>query len=177
MNTPFYKNIESSARLYGLDIQVVTALVSVESSFNPSAWNPEPRYRYFWNVRSRSPFRPVSQVETVSKFPPADFPTLEGDPDQEWWGQQASWGLMQIMGAVAREEGFGGPYLPYLIFDPATGLDIGCRHLARLQKWAGGNINQALAAYNGGKAGNDRTPYRNADYVAKVTAAQQTLRA
>jgi hypothetical protein len=40
-----------------------------------------------------------------------------------------SWGLMQVMGQVAREHGFTGKFLSALA-DPAAGLDIGCIVLA-----------------------------------------------
>src|SRR3990167_4673122 len=106
--------VDRIARAEGLDPALVRAVIAQESGWNPYAWNPEPRWRYFWNVETGSPFRPVRTVEIANAFPPKDFPCLKGDRDQEWWAQQASWGLMQIMGAVAREQGFRGPYLPEL---------------------------------------------------------------
>jgi hypothetical protein len=161
--------ITTHAALYGLSPQLVAALVAVESTGNPWAWNPEPRYRYFWNVSLRSPFRKVTDAEIASETPPADFPALAGDPDQEWWAQQASWGLMQVMGAVAREKGLKLPFLTQLC-DPAVNLSIGCQHLRSLMVWSDGNPTRALAAYNGGKVGNSMPPYRNASYAIKVLA-------
>jgi len=80
----------------------------------------------------------------------------------ELLGQQTSWGLMQIMGATARERGFRG-WLTELC-DPATNLEWGCRHL----RWmidhdddygirASDNttmphLPDLAAAWNGGKA-------------------------
>lgn len=152
----------------GLPFALVTAIVQVESGGNRYAWNPEPRYRYLWNVKTQRPFRSVLPVELAAKFPPKDFPALAGDPDQEWWGQQASWGLMQIMGAVAREQGFDAPYLPELT-DPAANLLVGCRHLRGLVQWADGDLPRAAAAYNAGKGG-WMLPAGQA-YRAKVKAA------
>jgi hypothetical protein len=103
--------IEEAARTSGLNVDFVTAIVLVESAGDPFAWNPEPRYRALWNVRTKAPFRALTDAEIASEVPPVDFPYLLGGRDQEWWAQQASWGLMQIMGAVAREEGFA-PALP-----------------------------------------------------------------
>src|ERR1035437_1537296 len=94
---------------YGITPSLLAALAWKESSFDPYAWNPEPKYRYFVDVRTETPFRRVTDAEVASKFPPADFRSLKGDPDQEWWGQQASWGLCQLMGAGARQLGFHGP--------------------------------------------------------------------
>ena len=113
----------------------------------------------------------MTPIIVASKFPPADFRALEGDPDQEWWGQQASWGLMQIMGAVARELGFAGLYLPALC-DPALNLTYGCQKLQLELEWAKGDVRAALAAYNGGRAGNaPGGPLRTAAYAEKVLAS------
>ena len=60
-----------------------------------------------------------------------------------------SWGLMQVMGQVAREHGFSGSSLAQLC-DPATGLDVGCRVLAAKIAAAEGNVVRALLLWNGG---------------------------
>jgi soluble lytic murein transglycosylase-like protein len=165
----FDKLIVSLATGYALDPAIVRAMVSIESSGDTFAYNPEPRYIYFWNVNTWKPFRAVTSQEVSSEFPPKDFPTLAGDADQEWWAQQASWGLMQVMGAVAREQGFRQPYLTQLTV-PEIGLLFGCRVLQSHLKWSKGVVPQALAAYNGGRWQNDKPPYRNAAYAAKVLA-------
>lgn len=166
--------MREAARSYSLDPLLVRALVQIESGGDPYAWNPEPPYRYFWDVKKRQPFRLVTDIEVRSKFPPADFPCLAGDCDQEWWGQQVSWGLMQVMGAVARERGFRGPYLPELSA-VAPNLTYGCGHLTALLAWARNDEEQALAAYNGGRLGNRVRPFRNAAYAAKVLTARFAL--
>lgn len=163
----FINEILTATKDLSLDPRVILALVQVESGGDPYAWNPEPRYRYFWDVKQHRPFRSVTTEEILSEFPPKDFPALAGDPDQEWWGQQASWGLMQVMGAVAREKGFVGSYLTQLC-DSATNLRYGCRHLDTLFTWAKGDQTQALAAYNGGKLGNATRPFRNQSYADRV---------
>lgn len=156
-----------AASAANLDPDLVHAQVLVESGGNAFAWNPEPQYKYLWDVRKRAPFRVLSEMEQASEKPPVDFPFLAGDRDQEWWAQQASWGLMQVMGALARERGFIGPYLTELC-DPRVNLHIGCMYMQTLLKWANGNKTQALAAYNGGKGGNTRPPFRNGAYSKKV---------
>ncbi len=159
--------ILQSAREHNLDARLVGSLVQIESGGNQWAWNPEPRYRYFWNVQTGAPFRSVNEVEILAETPPADFRGLAGDRDQEWWAQQASWGLMQVMGAVARELGCKAPYLTSLC-DPALNLHWGCVKLRKELTWAGGVVERALASYNGGHVGNIVAPYRNAAYAAKV---------
>jgi hypothetical protein len=155
---------------HGLDPDLVTAQVFIESGGHPWAWNPEPHYRYLWDVSRHRPFRALTAAEVASKVPPSDFPSLRGDRDQEFWAQQSSWGLLQVMGAVAREMGFTGPFLTELC-NPSVGVNFGCLYLARLLKWGKGNMVRALAAYNGGFAGNEIPPYRNEAYATKVMDA------
>lgn len=152
ISTLYRPEIELAAQAEMIDGDLVESLVIVESSGQRYAWNPEPKYRYLWNVKTNKPFRPLTATEALSKFPPADFPCLAGDPDQEWWGQQASWGLMQVMGAVARERGFRGPFLTELT-DVETNLFWGCAHLGHVLEWADGDIFKTLAAYNAGQGG------------------------
>jgi hypothetical protein len=164
----FVKSIAD--RYPGIPFTIVCGLIEVESGWDEFAWNPEPRYRYLWNVKTNAPFRPLTTLEIASNIPPNDFPTLKGDRDQEWWGQRASWGLTQVMGAVAREYGFREPYLPKIVV-PDVAVDLACRHLARLFQryyknygWPG-----VLAAYNAGspqKIGDGS--FVNQSYVDKV---------
>lgn len=60
-----------------------------------------------------------------------------------------SFGLMQVMGQVAREFGFSGDYLTELT-DPLVGLEYGCRKLRQCVDRANGDVRQALLLYNGG---------------------------
>lgn len=166
----FTAEIAQSAASFKLDAKILTAQITVESNGNPWAYNPEPAYHYLWNVRTKTPFRALTAAEIVSDLPPKDFPTLIGDPDQEFWAQRASFGLMQIMGAAAREHGFTGVYLTELC-DPIVNLSYGCAYFAELLLWARGNVTQALAAYNGGKGGNSAAPYRNQAYADRVLGA------
>lgn len=80
--------------------------------------------------------------------------------------QSFSWGLMQIMGMTAREEGFTGP-LPQLC-EPITGVFWGAKHLNRLLiKYL--NTDDAIAAYNHGHAEKNADGlYVNQPYVLRV---------
>ena len=84
------------------------AVCEQESSFDPWAWNPEPKYRYLWDLLMQKPFRKLTSAEIASEFPPMDFRAPRGVPtDAEWWGQQASWGLCLAEGTpVATSEGW-----------------------------------------------------------------------
>jgi hypothetical protein len=157
--------IISSAGRFGVPRGLALAVCEQESAFDPWAWNPEPKYRYLWDVMAQRPFRTLTPAESASEIPPADFHAFRGVPaDAEWWGQQASWGLMQVMGAVARELGFNGRFLAELC-DPPTGLEYGCRHLAGYLKRFKEPF-PALEAFNGGPG----AVGKNADYAGEVLA-------
>lgn len=57
-------------------------------------------------------------------------------------------GLTQIMGQVAREQGFTGPLAS--LFEPAANCDQGAIKLAHCLKKAMGDVRDALLHYNGG---------------------------
>jgi soluble lytic murein transglycosylase-like protein len=142
--TRWYRaEIEAAAREHGLDADLVEAVCLTESSGLAHAYRWEPD---FWRRY------------------------MEGKP--QWIGANprrvsASYGLMQVMLPVAVELGYVGE--PEGLFVPSVALDMGCMKLAELLKWSGGNVDQALAAYNGGK-GNWNAP-RPQQYVTKVKAA------
>lgn len=83
--------------------------------------------------------------------------------------QKMSWGLMQVMGATARELGFGAPLTQLVL--PEAGLEWGLRYLAQKVK-RHKETTDAIAAYNAGspRRGSDGR-YKNQDYVDKVLAA------
>src|SRR6266576_1832825 len=66
----------------------------------------------------------------------------------ETYTRSMSWGVMQVMGQVAREFGFNGKYLSELC-DPAVGIEYGCRKLDKCLEMANGDMGVALDRYNG----------------------------
>ena len=94
----------AAATKHALDPALVCAIIEQESSWNPHAIRYEPGFR----TRYVAPL---------------------GLPPTEEIARSISWGLMQVMGQVAREHGFEGKFLSALC-DPAIGLDIGCAALA-----------------------------------------------
>lgn len=164
---------ERFAKAHGLSPDVVMAVIQVESGERRYAFRPEPDYGYLWDNRNKKPFRKLTREEAASEFPPDDFTDIVGatgaNASHEWWGQQISWGYMQVMGAVAREFGFKERYLPHLM-EPGYNLEYGCALLGALLRWANGDVTSALAAYNGGRVGNrpEDNPKRNQAYVNRV---------
>ncbi|HUJ33269.1 MAG TPA: lytic transglycosylase domain-containing protein [Candidatus Acidoferrum sp.] len=107
-----------------LDAALVCAIVEQESSWDPLAIRYEPAFRT----------RYISAL---------------GLPPTEEVARSISWGLMQVMGQVAREHGFEGKFLSALC-DPQIGLQIGCAVLATKLGEAGGDVPRALVLWNGG---------------------------
>jgi soluble lytic murein transglycosylase-like protein len=113
------------ATKYGLDKFLVCAVIEQESGWNP------------WAVR----FEPGFLRSYVKPADPANPTTKEIT-------RASSFGLMQIMGLVAVEFGFGGLFLTQLC-DPDLGVDFGCRKLQK-EFAIHGEAETALLAYNGG---------------------------
>ena len=159
--------VRNQCKVFDLPEALVLAMIQVESSAEPLATRFEPKYRWLWDVQNHAPFR-VSAREAQSVTPPKGFPSIPGiSAATEWIHQKTSWGLMQVMGGVARELGFKG-HLPELC-DPLKGIEYGCRLLRRLADrhlekhgWAG-----VVDAYNDG---NPRVEFKR-DYPHRVAAA------
>lgn len=135
--------IKSTAIEFGLSWELVHAICVVESSMDPYSFRHEPQYKYLYH---RDPSSSLSPTERI--------------------GQMCSWGLMQVMGAVAREHGFTG-HFPRLC-DPQVGLRYGCLHLSKFQaKYS--NVLDVIASYNAGSPRRaDGEGYVNQKYVDKV---------
>jgi soluble lytic murein transglycosylase-like protein len=150
--------VRDAATRKGLDALLVAAMVMVESSGKSEAVRPEPGYRWLWDVRLEKPFRRLGANEDLG-VAPADFPGGKN----EWDGQRASHGLLQVMGAVAREYRFRGPFAG--LYVPEVGLDYGCRHLAKaFSRWGHLTLEAVLSAYNAGH------PVEGSPYPGKVIA-------
>jgi soluble lytic murein transglycosylase-like protein len=165
--------VDVVAPKYNLPPDLVDAIVQVESAGDRFAIRHEPAYPWLWDVRENRPFR--AHGIAGGRLPPSDFRAPSGSTAlTEWIGQQTSWGLMQVMGAVARELGFHGHFAG--LCDPLEGLHYGCRLLARLRDrhlattgWAG-----VVDAYNDGSVRIER-PFDYPHKVAAVSPAAQAL--
>ena len=112
-----------AAAQHDLDQALVCAVVEQES-----CWNP-------WSMRYEPGF--------YDKYVPKNLPATEAR------ARAFSWGLMQVMGQVAREHGFTGKFLTELC-QPAAGLEVGCRVLKSKLDKAAGDLPKALLLWNGG---------------------------
>src|ERR1700736_884344 len=134
-----------AAAAHSLDPALVGAVVEQESAWNPWAMRYEPAFFAKY----------VAPLYTNNKVGAT-----------EAYSRGISWGLMQVMGQVAREKGVSSLYLSALC-DPANGLSIGCRVLREKLAAASGDAAKALLAWNGGG---------NPDYAAEVLARMPRYR-
>jgi len=121
------------AQAYCLDPDHVAACIMVESGGETFSARFEPAFKYL--------FEPV-------KFAGMLHQSVETETTQ----QKTSWGLMHVMGAVARELGFEG-YLPELTA-PDSGIKYGCLKMQQLSRKYP-DIYDTIAAYNAGSVRKD----------------------
>jgi len=131
-----------AAAAQSLDSALVCAVVEQES-----AWNP-------WAIR----YEPLFFAKYV-----ASLYTNNKVSASEAYARGFSWGLMQVMGQVARETGFDALFLSALC-DPEQGLALGCKVLRKKFDAAAGDTTRALLTWNGGA---------NPAYPAQVLARKQ----
>ncbi len=154
--SPYRAEIEVAAAARNLDPDLVDAISEQESDHRFSAYRYEPG---FWT-------KYLAPNPIWSSRKPLEV--------------SASYGLMQVMFTTAVEHGFDGP--PWELFAPAVALEYGCRVMVSHLDWStkafSGNpgdksrivLASALAAYNGGRKGNDpdNVPDRNHEYAESV---------
>ncbi len=129
----------AAAATQSLDPALVCAVIEQESSWNSWAIRYEPAFFAKY----------VAHLYTNNKITAS-----------EAFARGFSWGLMQVMGQVAREMGFDGTFLSALC-DPEQGLAVGCKLLRKKLDAMNGDTARGLLAWNGGG---------NPDYPAQVLA-------
>jgi soluble lytic murein transglycosylase-like protein len=132
---------------YRIPSELVSAIIQVESGHNPFAVRYEPKFAERYLNKS---------LLEIKVWSPCSEAT-------ERIARTCSWGLMQVMGQVARERGFDGPFLSALC-DPEIGIEYGCKHLALKHKayYNQGGWPAVISAYNAG------IPNPSSPYVEKV---------
>jgi soluble lytic murein transglycosylase-like protein len=135
--------IDKKAAEHEIDPALVSSFVMVESSGNPKATRYEPA---FYN----------------KYISPMNLPEVEGK------SRATSFGLMQIMGQVARELGFKGEFTD--LFIPEVGLDYSLKHLKKfIERYKGKGIDYAISSYNAGSPRfNSSGEFVNQGYVDMI---------
>lgn len=146
-----------TANTYKVPVSFLMAIIQVESSNNTFAVRFEPAWIYFYDV---------------DQFAKKNAITFETEKVL----QACSWGLCQIMGSVARENGFESP-LQSLCQFPATNVKICCKILNNLLAKYNNNLEAVASAYNAGGANVLKLSgqYKNQDYVDRVMVARAAI--
>ncbi len=165
----------------GIPLVLLLAVGWQESTFNPTAYRYEPNYDYTY----------VRKVKSVRlDLPPYKDFLCEGITIDEWFAENpkrsarerregrdysfpaqlriaASYGIMQLMYPTA--VGRGHRAAPELLHDPEVNVPLGIAVLRRHLKRYGGDEQDAVAAYNAGKARRKADgAYRNQAHVDRV---------
>lgn len=114
---------------YGLDVALVCAVAHHESGWYPFADRHEPAFydRYIQPLINQGKVRNITEAKN----------------------RATSYGLMQVMGQVARELGCTARSLVELT-DPDLGIEFGCKKLKECIDKHPSDQRAALLAYNGG---------------------------
>jgi soluble lytic murein transglycosylase-like protein len=148
--------IEDVADDQNVPANIIEAIVQTESGGDRFAIRFEPHYKWLFKTKENAQDNRITEAtETVM--------------------QMTSWGLTQVMGAVARELGLKGPIFQML--EPKTNLTYCSLLLKRLAKKYT-QKDDLIAAYNAGSAvkGLDGR-YKNQQYVDKVNGYLQDIKA
>lgn len=137
-----------------IDAKLIAAIIIVESGGNQFAQQYQPNFHYFYNL------------ETSARIAGHTYLT-------ERVGQATSHGLMQIMGATARNLGFEGPF--GRLYDPEINLRLGSNYINQLQKKYESEAD-VISAYNMGTPRKDQTGlYLNQYYVDRILKEKKGL--
>lgn len=155
--SPYSALVKDISARHSLPEALVAAIITVESNGNPYA------------IRYETDFFSTYIVPCKFKLIP---PCSKGTEQR---ARATSWGLMQIMGQVARERGFANAFLSELCM-PDVGIEYGCRQVRHCADqylaehgWPG-----VIASYNAGSPRKDATGYFvNQTYVNHVQSEME----
>ncbi|MBT8187839.1 MAG: lytic transglycosylase domain-containing protein [Croceitalea sp.] len=148
MMTLPWTDISRICKEFEINPKIIAAIVMQESAGNPYATRYEDHYRWTLDIER------FARKNRISR-------------DTENMQQKTSWGLMQIMGGLARELGFEGPLVR--LCEPEINLRLGIKHILNLKQRYSKNLSDVIAAYNAGspRKGADGL-YVNNSYVIRV---------
>jgi len=138
--------IDKYSEKYRLSKNLIYSVIMVESAGDPYAVRYESHWKY------------VLHPDTFAKIAKISL-------DTEIFLQKCSYGLMQVMGTVARELGYRDNLLK--LHDPDLAIDLGSKKLRQLSdKYM--TTDDVISAYNQGIPKKNGPLYVNQDYVTKV---------
>lgn len=154
---PYRTEIVRWARHYYLPPSMLAAVCQIESKFQKWSGRTEDHYKRKAVVRSEA--RSHSNKS-------GGIPTATTEIDD----RSRSYGLMQGMGQVYREQGYKGQYLAAM-YDPDSNIKYGAIKLKALLKRYHGDTLSVASAYNQGNNRKINGNFENAHYVYKFNIA------
>jgi hypothetical protein len=150
----YASDILYEAGINNLDPLLIKGVIQVESGGNPWAFRHEPRWKYWVHWDSGVPYKgSLLSLPSPPGVSRASERALQG----------SSFGLMQIMGSVARENGFTEKFLTKLLL-PRVNLQWGCKFLKKCLDQRNGDVERGLVRWNG-----------SSDYPPKVFKAMEEI--
>jgi soluble lytic murein transglycosylase-like protein len=154
---PFQSEIEHVSEEYHIPAALIAAIIQEESSF--TEWSER-----FEIVYARD--RRVKREANAWSRTHSGIPSMQ----TELYDRARSMGPMQVMGEVARKQGFSARYLSAL-FAPQNSIEQGGRLLRHLLDRYHRDTLAAISAYNQGSARRHHGTFANARYVYRVSIA------
>lgn len=137
-----WRTLCAGAVTFGIEPDLALSVLWQECGGDQWAMRYEVAWRYFYDAKRKLPLYERDRSIEVNRT--GAFRTLGAT---EFHAQSTSFGLFQVMGAVARERGLRG-WLTRLC-DPETGMQIGLTHLSKKIAQGKGDIREGLKLYNG----------------------------
>ena len=138
---------------YRLVPLVLVALLGMLSAFY--AYAPSPLLKALYPLNYEQEIAASSARHDVDPFLVAAVCSTESGWDASAVSAKGAVGLMQVMPETARDMASRGlvdgeAYSSDNLADPATNIEYGAAYLAYLLDYFDGNVDRAIAAYNGG---------------------------
>lgn len=142
-----WNDINAIAIKYHLDPSLIAAIIQTESGNDPFAVRFEPTYKWLYKTKENAKEANISEATEAVL-------------------QSCSFGLTQVMLAVAREYGLTGS--PFKLLDPKINIEYCAKHLSNYFKKYNSE-DEVIASYNAGSPKKTLTGvFKNQIYVDKI---------
>lgn len=154
--TAYDSFIEKYSEHFNINANWARAIIMTESGGNPYTLRYESSYNYLYETEKCAKLAKVTLATEIAT-------------------QRISWGLAQVMGALAREQGYTGSLAQ--LTDPDLNISHLFIRLDYLNRLAHGNKDSIFAGYNGGPGSLRKVNnlYLNQKYVDTVNSFLEKL--
>jgi len=157
LSVDIFSLIEKISAKYNIDYKIISAIIATESDYDIFAIRFEP------NLHARLRYDRLEHFAKLNRVTESTEAIL----------QCSSFGLAQVLGMTARNNGFHSP-LP-MLFLPDLNIDLACKIVSKLiDKYS--KIGSVISAYNAGSLTyNMQGEFLNQAYVRKVLTKYASL--